>query len=324
MSGNHLKYNSLLSKMFFQRGLGDPGIGTQIAPLVKSERLSHSYMVVDRAESGVKTDIKRAPGQDVKRLERKGRKLETFNCVDHALIEEIPHEYLHGSEELEIIQEEKQTANDVLRKIEDQHERDVHGIAWANNVSGFEGKFGASNVIDVANDSTAWDSAGGNIKKDVLNIRLKMYEATGKRPNTIVLPNEVFNVISTADNEIRDSLKYTTGGPVTMDKLASYFEMERVLIPMFLVDDPEPGSEDKSLLYTGDHVGMYYVDPSQSRKKQTFASTFYWDSSYQRFLEVSTGFNRSNKSHEVEVSAYYDVKLIDGACGGALANVLAG
>lgn len=322
MSGNHLVYNSLLSKMFIQRGLGDPGISTQIAPLVKSERISHRYMVVDRAESGTKLDIRRAPGQDVQRAERKGRSMETFNCVDHALIEEIPHEYLVGSEEMEIIQEQKQTANDVLRKIEDQHERDVHDLAWAPNVSGFQNKFGADNVIDVGTSSAAWDSANGNIKKDLLNLRLKMYETTGKRPNTLVLPNEVFNVISTADNEIRDSLKYTTGGPVTMQKLASYFEMERVLIPMFLVDDPDPGAEGKSLLYTGDHVGMYYVDNAQSRKKVTFASTFYWDSSYQKFLEVSTGFNKSNKSHEVEVSAYYDVKLIDNGCGGALANVL--
>jgi hypothetical protein len=133
----------------------------------------------------------------------------------------------------------------------------------------------------------------------------------------------VFNKISTQDNEIRDVIKYTQNGMVTLSKLASYLEVENCIVPYFLADTTPGVSEAKDFLWTGDHVGVYYVDKnSQSRQKITFATTFYFDTSKRRWMQVYTGYNEGTESEEVKVSAFWDVKLIDKDCGYGIADVL--
>lgn len=319
---NHLKKNTLLTNMYAEKSVGDFGIGQAIAPLIKSRGITGEYYVVDRTKSDVRAEvnIERAPGAPSERIERKDRTLDNYRCVDHSLTEEIPIELL-DEQEFEIIEEQMQTANDILAKIQTAHERKVHSIAWASNLAGFKTLFGTNNAFT---PSTKWNAAGGNMKADILELRSRVYKATGKRPNVMVIPDEVFNVIATSDNEIRDAIKYVQKGIVTLDILAQYFEIPKVIVPSLLVDSPTAGiSDGKDFLWKGDHVSTYYVDTaSLSKRKQTFATTFYYDNARSRWMQVETGYNKDTKSNELNMSAYFTVKTIDNECGGALADVL--
>lgn len=319
-SADHLLYDRLLTNVIYEKGMGMEGVGSFLAPRVRSTNITGQYMKRKRTtkEAGVKTT--RAPGAEVQTGERPGKSLETFRTVDHALSMLIPQEITEGMEETELMGERSATGQDVLRKIMHDWETDVHDLLWADDKAGFESIYGADNVSD---PSAKWDSATANMKRDILNKRLNIYKSCGYMPNTMLLTNEVFNEISTRDNELRESIKYTEGGPVTLQKLAAYFEIGRVLVPMYLSDNLEGDNEKQmELLWKGDSVGLFYIDDTPSRNKITLASTFYWDSPEQRFLGTYTGYNRKRKSEEVEVGAYFTVEDIDLSCGGIIADVL--
>lgn len=321
-SSDHLLYNKLLTNVIYEKGMGEAGIADRIAPRVRSTNITGQYMKRKRGTKSANVNTKRAPGAAVQTGERPDKSMHTFRTVDHALSELIPQEITSGMEETELMGERRATAMEVLRKIEHDWEVDVHDIVWAEDQASFEAKYPDGNVIT---PSASWNAGSGvNMKLDLLTLRTQIYQRSGKIPNVMVLPNEVFNVISTEDNELRDSLKYTSGGPVTLQKLAAYFEMGEVLVPMYLTDSPEGDNEDEAMpfLWTGDHIGLFHVDRTPSRRKDTIATTFYWDSPEQKFLATYTGWNRKRKSEEVEVGAYFTVEEIDMSCGGIITNVL--
>jgi hypothetical protein len=320
-SADHLLYDRLLTNVVFEKGMGMPGIAGELAPRVRSTNITGQFMMRERGTKSAGVSTRRAPGAKVQTGERPGKRLETFRTVDHALSELIPQEITSGMEETELMGERRATAMSVLRKIIHDWEQEVFDLVWAQDKAGFESKYGASNVID---PTVKWDASSGiNMKLDILRLRLIVYKSCGYIPNTLLIPNEVFNVITTKDNELREAIKYTQGGPVTLQKLAAYFEISNVIVPMYLRDNPEGNNEEQmELLWEGDSVGLFYVDKTASRNKDTLASTFYWDSPEQRFLGTYTGWNRKRKSEEVEVGAYFQVREIDMSCGGILADVL--
>jgi len=318
---NYLKKNKVLTNVYYQKSLGEPGIGGMLAPLVKSDQLSGDFYRVDRSKSDKSPDVTlvRAPGSAGQRQERKGRSIDNFRCVDHVLTEEIPFELLEGTQEFQVIEEQMQTASDIVTAIKTAHEREVHDIAWAANLGAFKSLLGGGHTPTVK-----WDAAGAAIKADLLTAKDAVYKKTGKRANTVVMSTEVFNKISTQDNEIRDVIKYTQNGMVTLEKLASYLEVETCIVPYFLADTTPGVSEEKDFLWQGDHCGVYYVDKSsQSRQKITFATTFYYDTMKRRWMQVYTGYSEETESEEVKVSAFWDLKVIDKECGYGIADVLA-
>jgi len=320
-SADHLLYDRLLTNVIYEKGMGTPGIAQNLAPRVKSTNITGQYMRRERGTKAAGVNTKRAPGAMVQTGERPGKELKTFKTVDHALSELIPQEITSGMEETELMGERRATAMSVLRKILHDWEKEVFDAIWAEDKAGFESKYPDTSVIDPL---AKWDASSGvNMKRDILRLRLQIYKACGYIPNTLLIPNEVFNVIITEDNELRDAIKYTQGGPVTLEKLAAYFEISNVLVPMYLKDNPSGDNEQPmDLLWQGDHVGLFYIDDTPSRNKDTLATTFYWDSPEQPFLGTFTGYNRKRKSEEVEVGAYFDVATIDMSCGGIIADVL--
>lgn len=323
-SADHLLFDRLLTNVIYEKGMGAEGVASALAPRVRSTSITGQFMRRERGNKEAGVDTERAPGAEVQTGERPGKTLETFRTVDHALKELIPQEITSGMDETELLGEQQSTAEDVLRKINHNWEKDVHSSVWASDESGFNSIYGSSSVDS---PSTKWDadpsSNNPTLKKDVLNLKTKIYRACGYMPNKMLMPNQVFNAITTMDNELRDVTKYV-GETVTAAKLASYFEVDELLVPMYLDDHTSGNNEDNSMdfLWTGDHVGLFYVDDSNTRNKDTLMSTFFWDNPDQRFFSVFTGFNKARKSEEVEVGGYFTTEEIDMDCGGVLANVL--
>lgn len=319
-SADHLLYDKLLTNVVYEKGMGAEGIAPSLAPRVRSTNITGQYMKRNRdtKEAGVETE--RAPGAEVQTAERPGKSMETFRTVDQALKELIPQEITEGMEETELMSERRSTALGVLTKILHTWEKKVYSSVWGSSKADFQAKYPDNNVVD---PDAKWDSGTQNMKLDILKTKLQIYKSCGYMPNKMLLPNEVFNVISTKDNELRDAIKYTQGGAVTLDILANYFEMDEVLVPMYLDDNISGNNEEEmELMWTGDHVGLFYVDDTPSRNKDTLMTTFYWDSPRQRFLATYTGYNRNRKSEEVEVGGYFTVEEIDMSCGGIIPDVL--
>jgi hypothetical protein len=317
-SADHLLYDTLLTNLVVERGFGESGVGTVLAPLVRSSKITNSFFVRNRRRAEAGVDVVRTPGEEVKTVEREGRELRHFTVVDHALSALIPQEITQGSEEGEILEERTATSISLLSKIINSHEKEVHTAFWGVNKAAFEAIYPSGHVVD---PTAKWNNLStGRIKKDILDLKTRVYKDCGYRPNTVLIPDEVYNELVSSNNEIRDSIKYTENGAVTLAKIASYFEVQNAIVPQYLKDVAQDGST-KDMLWTGDHVGLFYIDNSNSKNKDTLASTFYWEGGDQKFLSAFSGYNRKRKSEEVEVSAYWKLEIIDLACGGIIADV---
>lgn len=321
-SADHLLYDQLLTNVVYEKGMGEAGIAEVLAPRVRSTAITGQYMKRKRSKRDAGVSTKRAPGADVQTGKRPGKSMHTFRTVDHALKEQIPIEITSDMDETELMGEREATAIEVLGKIFHDWEKDVHSMLWAKDIAGFQAIYGANNVITPDVKWDASDPSTINMKKDVLTLKTNIYRACGYKPNTLLIPNEVFNVIVTLNNELREATKYV-GEMVTTQILARYFEVERVVVPMYLDDNPNGDNEDlMDIMWDGDFVGLYYINNAASRRKITLATTFYWDSPQQQFLATFAGYNKSNKSEEVEVGGYFTVEDIDLSCGGIIADVL--
>lgn len=313
-------YRPLLTQMSIRKGIGEMGVGTQLAPLVQHDSINGTYFVRDRQRIG-KVDPKRGPGEFVKRMEAEHGELQSFMMKDRSIIKTVPEELVDGLAEGQLFDELQNASTEALNEIQYAHEKDVNDALWADDEAGFNSIYGASFVVT---PSTKWDASGATIREDVLAGIDSNYKRTGFRPNTIVMPKVVINAIaSDSSNEIAERLKYTSGRIPTAQLLAQYFDVQQVIIPQNLEDTTNAGQAASfDFMWDGDNVGIFYIDPSNTRNKMTLATTFYRDTQRKPFLGVFTRYNEDNESYEAKVHASYDVKLIEASAGYILFDVL--
>lgn len=315
-------YRPLLSQMTIKRGLGRPGPGQKFAPLVAGTSLTGSYFVRDRQRIG-HVDTRRAPGEFVKRMEASKGSLDTFLMVDHSIIKSVPIELIDGMADQDIFQEEQNASMEALNEVVFGHEKSVHDLVWAEDLSGFEAKYTANRVLSVAGGNK-WDTADGKIRANVKTIQDKVYRDCGYMPEDGFITKMLFDtIVSDVNNELGERIKYTDDRSQTAERLASYLGLKRLCVIENLEDTANPGQDAAfDFMYTGDTIMLAYIDPSNSKNKDTLASTFYQSKARKPFLGVLSRYNEDNESYEYKCSAYYDTKMVDTFCAGVITNCL--
>lgn len=321
-----------LSDFSIRRGMGKPGPGQILAPIVNSPAKTGDYAVYEGIRNNPENiSVKRAPGAKVVEDIPTGRSIDQFNCVDRSVRDYLPVEFSEEFDALAIeaqIDELDKLAQDNQHKIVTEHEKDVHSLLWASNEAGFNAIYGADNVNT---PTTKWDASGATIGEDMANARTRLMKNSGlgsTRSGRLIalLTNEVANKIKfSADNDIAERIKYVQAGATSDEALASYFNVDEVHIAEFIHDTANRGQDrDMDFLWSGDHVGLFYVDNSNSRLKQTLASTFAANSvAGIPFMGVRTKFDDWDRmSYMAQTHAWYDTKLVDAACGQILYDVL--
>lgn len=336
-TAEHLRLNKLLSEVTYQRGIGEAGIGTQLIPLVKSPKISNTYLVIPRLRSDANIRIERAPGENVKEVERQGREYDTFVCQDRRIKLKIPLEISEGMGDAELLEEKKQKAIEILHMVETSHERSVHNTFWAskgnqNDITAkFQDIYGNDRVVRPAATSgfsgLKWDADDAKVREDVMHGMDIVQKACGYKPNTMVMTPEAFRKILNADNDFSKSYLYTKPGGVSMNELREYLGIPNILVPRVLVDGSAPISEEnpevaKDWMWKGASAGLFYVNPARSRNMITLGSSFYWDSPIARWLQVKEGWNENNMSWEVQTGGYFTVKPVDFSCGLVFTDII--
>lgn len=324
MSTNQAPFNPVLTNISRERGLGEAGIGTRLFPLVRSETgLTGEYPEYNRKRGTGNIDTKRGPGQKVKVIQNDGYEMKPYKLDDHTVDVISPIEVNAGAI-AQSIDELTRANNKALRTITESHEKAVNSATWSTVKADFEAIYTANHVDTV---SAKWTSTSAKMLKNVKDLAEKVENDTGFRPNTLLLTKEVYNAITGQDNEIRESIKYTGFGVPTLETIARYFEVERVLVPGFLSDSANPGqSASFSKLWTGDNVGLFHVDPNPGRMSNTLGVTFFADQSAEPrigpFLGVQPWYNEERKSDMLRCSAYFKAQMFDNLAGGILWDVL--
>lgn len=324
MSNNQLSFNPVLTNISRERGLGEAGIGTRLFPLVRSTTgLTGEYPEYNRTRGTGNIDTERGPSQKVKRVKNDGYEMKPYKLSDHTVDVELSIEFNAGAIQQDI-DEITNASNKALRIISEAHERKVHAATWASSKADFEGIYTANHVDT---PSAKWSSTSAKMLKNVKDLAEKIENDTGFRPNTMLLTKEVYNDITGRDNEIREAIKYTGFGVPTLETIARYFEVERVLVPGFLTDSANPGQAASfSKLWSGDNVGLFNINANPGRSSNTLGVTFFADQAEEPrigpFLGVQPWYDIETKSDMFRCNAYFKAQMFDNLAGGILWDVL--
>jgi len=130
-----------------------------------------------------------------------------------------------------------------------------------------------------ANNSTKvvkyWDDITSDPVGDIKGRCTDIQEATGKRPNTLVIGQRVFDALS-EHPDVLDRIKYTETGVVTISLLASLFNVERVLIAGAIKNSAAKGQTATMEFIFGKNALLCYVEKRPGLKKASAGYIFTW------------------------------------------------
>ena len=158
-----------------------------------------------------------------------------------------------------------------------------------------------------------------------------VHETTGLLPNTLVVARKVHQAVKNND-QIVDRYKYTKGGVITAEILASIFEIERYVVGSALYATAEEGEANQPLEYILDEDAalLVYSAPRPSRRRPSGGYTFRWRRPRigGRFGErlpatIKKWYIKEVEGTRVEGNMYEDLELVAADCGVFISNITA-
>lgn len=170
-----------------------------------------------------------------------------------------------------------------------------------------------------------WDQAGSTPLEDVTSQKLTMGRLTGHRPNTLVMGPNVLQALQ-HNAEILDRIKYTERGVITEELLASFFGVDKVLIPWVVENTAHEGQTDSYSFMFGKSALLMYVAPNASMAAVSAGYTFSWNG----YLGAGAMGNRITrfrmehlKSDRIEGEMAYQMKVIAADLGVFFSGIVA-
>lgn len=139
---------------------------------------------------------------------------------------------------------------------------------WGRDITGVAATPSANQVIQ-------FDKANSDPIGVFTSEGIKMAEATGKKPNTLVLSPYVFNALKNHPT-ILERIKYTQKGIVTTDLLATLFEVEHVYVAYAIQNTQAKGKDGNLTFIMGKHALLCYSEKNPGLKKASAGYIFAW------------------------------------------------
>lgn len=169
-----------------------------------------------------------------------------------------------------------------------------------------------------------WSDQTSDPVQMVNNEMLAMAENTGLKPNFAIMSPDVFYALKNHE-AIMDRIKYTQKGIVTVDLIASLFEVDKIFIPwgVYNSEAQTPGYDDQTIsmnfLYKGAML-LGYRATRASLKQATAGYIFAWTglegaSAYgSRMVRIKMD-QLGLGTERLEMEMAYDMKVISKDCG---------
>lgn len=169
-----------------------------------------------------------------------------------------------------------------------------------------------------------WSDQTSDPVQMVNNEMLAMAENTGLKPNFAIMSPDVFYALKNHE-AIMDRIKYTQKGIVTVDLIASLFEVDKIFIPwgVYNAEAQTPGYDEEKIsmnfLYKGAMLLGYRANRA-SLKQATAGYIFAWTglegaSAYgSRMVRIKMD-QLGLGTERLEMEMAYDMKVISKDCG---------
>lgn len=121
-----------------------------------------------------------------------------------------------------------------------------------------------------------WDDPDGTPIQDMDAQRTRMMQATGMRPNVLVMGLQAFNTAKN-NKDIVDRVKYTQRGVVTAELLASMFEVDRVVVASGVYNKAAEGAtDDFDFIIDDNSMLLVHAAPNPGLMVPSAGYTFNW------------------------------------------------
>jgi hypothetical protein len=140
---------------------------------------------------------------------------------------------------------------------------------WGTDLTGVAGVPGAGQFKQ-------WDQAGSTPITDIQGQCLLVAEATGYKPNKLVLGARSFNILRN-HADVLDRYKHTQKAIITEELLAAVFGVEQVLVAMATNNTAAEGATAAmSFIANSKSALLVYANPTPSLMKPSGGYTFGW------------------------------------------------
>ena len=240
----------------------DTFLAEQILPVMPVSKQSGVYFQYDKENLRIPASTLRAAGSPAKEVDFSVSK-GTFFTQDHALKEFVPQE----------IQDQAMTPTDPLtdstenvteKLLLDKESAIATYLTSTANITQNTTLSGTSQWSDYNNSSPI---------TDLRTARQTVQLAVGKKPNTLILGQQVFDILRDHP-EIIERVKYSALGVLTTDLLARIFEIDQVWIGSAVYNSAKEGQTDSLAYVWGKNAVVAYIAPTVRIKQLTLGYTF--------------------------------------------------
>lgn len=237
-------------------------IATQFAPIIPVDRKTDTYYTYTkndwfRDEAQLRADGVPSAGSGY------GLSTAQYSCDVFAFHKDIGPQAMANADPA--INLEREAAMLVTQRMLIRQERQWATDCFAASIWGTD-----STPSNLWSDYAASDPIG-----DVETGKRTVLVNTGFLPNTLVLGYDVFIKLKNHP-DIIDRIKYTSAETVTLDVLARYFEVDRVMVAKAVYASNNEGETAAYSFVHGKHALLAYVAPNPGLMTPSAAYTFVW------------------------------------------------
>lgn len=234
-------------------------IADMIFPVVEVRKQSGSIIEFNRGDSFRVDDTKRAPGTPAKRVTR-DISSHTYYCANYALAGGVTIEDRANADDIYV----QVMFNEEVMFVKDKLMLDME-VRVANQVNS------TSNVGSSSSVASEWDGSGATPLADVNAAIDNVYDATGMRPNKLVMGEAAwrsFRRHSTVINLINGT--NNGGGYATREQVKALFEVEDFLVAGTFQNTANEGQAEALSAVWGDNVLVCYTPKIATKRSPTF------------------------------------------------------
>ena len=271
----------------------------KLFPLIIVDKQTNIYLEADRGRILRRQDTKRAPGMEARRVEREFGSA-TYRAINYALKDMTVIEEKANMDPGMIFSKTEDKAQGLLDDIFLDWE--IRVLDQINNTS----NVGSSSAVE-----SGWNGAGdpiGDVNTMLDNVRY----ANGLKANKVLFGPQAWDSFR-RDSNVRNLILGVNngGGFVNEAQVAKLLDIEEVLVAEAFENSAADGQAESLNPIMGDNVLAYYVTPTPSIDRPTFAATFRWQqANLPTPLTVERHpFDSRTHSEEVEVGLYQDEKI---------------
>lgn len=236
-----------------------------------------------------------------------------YLVVEHSQLHPIPDEVRDDADEP--LNMEIDTTEYLTERIGRRLEFDVAAIATSS--ASYANSALVPNVVDLSASAKWSDYMASDPLKDVENMKAVIHAASGGDANVLILGHKVYTTLRNHP-KIKEMIKYTQLGQVTLDLLAELFDVDEVVDAKALYN-AAPEGETRDLRYIwGTNAVLAVRPPAMGIKVLTFMSIF----RRKGWRKTETWRQDPERSDFIRVSDKYQPLPISNVAGGLFQNCI--